>query len=1423
LFLFVNLLLLAFGLFHTSIASAQVGETPTPTPTATAGPQQDSEAGTATHTDEAEPTATLEPTTEPTQIDPTSKQTDQPTATLVPTATPTTTETATPEPDTAEAPAPTPTPTSTTPTETSTPEPEPTATPEEETDSLQAESLSRRNPEPEEVPDFQAYPLLWDGWDGKAFPYQFDDESMTVQSTTSALALGQPGFVLRYVETFGVTEEAYPVSTAHLNRPIGLFMDGSDNLYVAEEHGCRALRYDTSGSNTLSIGVAGLCFTDDGGDVFSGPQDIAIDGSGNIWVADQWNRVVQYDSSGNFLQTLPASNSWESGSDNTHFNFVIGIAFDSSGRMFVSDRDNNRVQVYTFSGNDPVYSATIGETGGAEGQFNNPTRIAVDSSDRLYVADADNGRVQRCTDSGGWTCSNFDTDLFWPEGIAIDGSDNVFIADGGNSRIRKCTSAGSCGDFVTGLDSWVSDLAVDSSGNVYASFPDTHEVRKYNSAGESQGLFVGKFETPYQLDTSRIYSPHGLAVASDGSIYVSEQYGYRLLKLNSGGVQQWTVGQAGVYGSDNNHFGDYWDGPEGGLAIDSSGRIYVSDRGNHRIQIYDSAGGYYDTFGGYGNGDYEFDRPAGVAIHPTSGDIYVVDKNNHRVQVYDSSWAYKATLGVTGASGNDASHFDEPEGIAVDANGNVFVADTDNERIQKCTVIGSGGTCTTFAGVTDVLGDDFDHFNNPVGLAADDQGRVYVVDQFNNRVQVFDSSGAYLTSINGAWGWGANTGQLRSPVDVTVDDSGDVYVSDNTNHRIHKYTIGVPDWEQTNINGFGDWQNLAVLSLTPFDGQLYAGTYHQAGAQLWRASNGQTWNSVITAGFGDTDNVGVDHLYEFNGDLYAGTWNDNGSGSSGGQIWRSADGSAWSQVVSGGFDKSTNGEVFRFVEFNSQLYASTWSYDTAIHGGEIWRSSTGDNGTWSRVVDDGFGDSDNTSAISFEIFNNYLYAGTGNESTGGEIWRSASGDAGSWAQVNTDGFGDSGNTDVTALADFNGYLYAITHHEQGGGAQIWRCQTCDGTDWTQVVADGFGDSGVRGIPGLQVYNNKLYAVVGHYVNGLEVWRSSDGTNWSQVGYAGFGDSNNDVPYWDNSLAIFENSLYIGNWNVANGGEVWMHEELPIPPSDFDGDGYSDPAKFYESNGTVWWMQSSTGTWQGEWLGSDTFEYVSGDFDGDGKSDPAKFYQETGTVWWIPSSSGVIEGEWLGPDTFDYISNSDFDGDGKSDPAKFYQETGTVWWIPSSTGVIEGEWLGADTFSYVEGCDYDGDGKTDPTKYYEETGTVWWIPSSTGVIEGVWLGADDFTFVGGSDFDGDGKSDPAKFYENSGNLWWIASSTGEMDGVWLGGGTFTFVGGNDFDGDGITDPAKFDASTGTLSWLASSTGTWDSAEMGTDTDTYELIN
>ena len=124
---------------------------------------------------------------------------------------------------------------------------------------------------------------------------------------------------------------------------------------------------------------------------------------------------------------------------------------------------------------------------------------------------------------------------------------------------------------------------------------------------------------------------------------VTENRGYRVVKFDGAGTQQWSLGQAGVWGDDNAHFGSDWATLEGNPAVDALGRIYVPDTGNNRIQILSADGDYLATFGSYGTGPYQFLCPTAVAINPGTGDIHVADHCNHRVQVFTKDRVYKAT------------------------------------------------------------------------------------------------------------------------------------------------------------------------------------------------------------------------------------------------------------------------------------------------------------------------------------------------------------------------------------------------------------------------------------------------------------------------------------------------------------------------------------------------------------------------------------------------------------------------------------------------------------------------------------------------------------------------------------------------------------------------------------------------------------
>ena len=325
--------------------------------------------------------------------------------------------------------------------------------------------------------------------------------------------------------------------------------------------------------------------------------------------------------------------------------------------------------------------------------------IAFDSSNALYVADMNNYRVQKCTSIdnwANWTCTKFFGGTQGSDpgqgqlssgtwSVTIDSSDNVFIADGTNYRVLKCTLAGVCAHFVgtvgvKGNDNnhfgWVSDVTIDSTGKVYVADYENMRIQVYTPAGIYTKT-IGVTGVPYSVDTVRYYQPWGVSAANDGGLYILENTGARLIKLNPDGSQAWTAGKAGVFGTGNDTFGvTNYHGASGNPAETQDGKIYAPDGGNNRIQIFNAAtGAYLSTFGQGGQGNSQFNEPSGVAINPVNQDILVVDQYNHRVQIYTSNWVYKATIGVTGIPGADNSHLNQPRGVAVDSNGAVFVAD----------------------------------------------------------------------------------------------------------------------------------------------------------------------------------------------------------------------------------------------------------------------------------------------------------------------------------------------------------------------------------------------------------------------------------------------------------------------------------------------------------------------------------------------------------------------------------------------------------------------------------------------------------------------------------------------------------------------------------------------------------------------------
>ncbi len=191
------------------------------------------------------------------------------------------------------------------------------------------------------------------------------------------------------------------------------------------------------------------------------------------------------------------------------------------------------------------------------------------------------------------------------------------------------------------------------------------------------------------------------------------------------------------------------------------------------VQAQEAGYVFVRQWGSEGSGDGQFNFPRAIAIGP-DGNVYVADSDNHRVQVFGPTGTFVRKWGGYGAG---PGQFDVPQGIAVDGAGNVYVGDRNNNRVQKFT---SEGVFVTAWGS---YGSGNGQFIEPRNLAVDGAGNVYVADSFNHRIQKFSSEGAFVA----AWGAaGSGEGQFNYATGVAVDAAGAIYVCDADNQRIQK-------------------------------------------------------------------------------------------------------------------------------------------------------------------------------------------------------------------------------------------------------------------------------------------------------------------------------------------------------------------------------------------------------------------------------------------------------------------------------------------------------------------------------------------------------------------------------------------------------------------------------------------------------------
>lgn len=332
-----------------------------------------------------------------------------------------------------------------------------------------------------------------------SFPSSLPSTGWTLSSDQLAMAeiycLSTPTFTPTFTSTNTFTPTAtftptstftavYPLNTqwgssgtsnGQFHYPAGIAVDGSGNVYIADNLNNRLQKFTSVGGYLAQWGSSAPA-TGNGNGQFNTPDGVAVNSAGTtIYVADSGNNRIQaFTSTGSYLTQWGAS-----GSGNGQFNFPSGLTTDSSGNVYVTDRGNNRIQMFDYAGN---YLNQVGSYGSGNGQFYGPEDVAVDSGGNVYITDFGNNRVQKLNSSltylTQWGSYGTSNGLFSnPVGILVDGAGNILVADGGNSRIQKFTSTG------VYLTQWsvsnVFRLAVDGNGYVYATLYFLNEVDKF--------------------------------------------------------------------------------------------------------------------------------------------------------------------------------------------------------------------------------------------------------------------------------------------------------------------------------------------------------------------------------------------------------------------------------------------------------------------------------------------------------------------------------------------------------------------------------------------------------------------------------------------------------------------------------------------------------------------------------------------------------------------------------------------------------------------------------------------------------------------------------------------------------------------------------------------------------------------------------
>jgi hypothetical protein len=595
-----------------------------------------------------------------------------------------------------------------------------------------------------------------------------------------------------------------PATSASLV-PFALATDAAGDVFVTDTVAARVRKIDLTGTITTVAGNGTSGFSGDGGAATSAmlasPEGVAIDASGNLFIGDTSNqRIRKVDTLGKISTFAGNGTAGKTGdgaaATSAELNYPTGVAVDGSGNVFIADTTNSEIRevsggtITRFAG-----GGTMGDGGPATSAFLAfPQGVAVDGSGNVFIADTDFGRVRvvhsgtinlfagsgGSLGDGGLATS---AELFRPVAIAFDASANVFIADNLDKRVRRvdhttldisteaglsspCGPAGDGGQALAAQVCAPASLAFDAGNNLYLATtspaidtPSTPNgrVRKITPAGVISTVAGGGAgcTEPCAATSATLGTPTAVAIDSFGDLFIAT--GNEVKKVDNLGMITTFAGTGvlGFSGDGGAATSAELSGP-GGVAVDSSGNVFVSDSGNARIRKVDHLTGVINTIAG--NGSSGFSGDGGPAT---------------------------------------AAQLWNPSSIAVDGAGTLYISDTSNSRIRRV----AAGIISTYAGIGNPsivpvpLGDGGPATSAWIGqpgeIYFDGQGDLFIANYGNSRIRVIDTHGIISTIAGCTAGTsfpdpscptqlteGGSSYTSLNPTAVAVDSTDDIFVSE---------------------------------------------------------------------------------------------------------------------------------------------------------------------------------------------------------------------------------------------------------------------------------------------------------------------------------------------------------------------------------------------------------------------------------------------------------------------------------------------------------------------------------------------------------------------------------------------------------------------------------------------------------------------